>query len=241
MPRRHPARQCQHLDRALRRRYRGAADWLDEIKHDVAVGSRCPVISIGRNEWLAAIGTRRTRADNLVGRPDRAVRRVVESGDAAALASSNGSIRIASQLAEINAFSLYGDSCAPPKSHRRKIGWMRNYLVANATAVEQQCLRAKRRILPRLTNAERRNSVRWIRAAACSDEPSCRMFPCARRRCQVVVCSRSDRGQVYCIGTCRTKRAAKHEGKLGGAIRQLPAVTPCTSSETAAIAPDRNA
>jgi hypothetical protein len=56
--------------------------------------------------------------------------------------------------------------------------------------------------LPKLTNAECRNCVPRTCTAACVDEVSCRMFLCARCRCQVLVCLRCDRGQIYCTGTC---------------------------------------
>jgi hypothetical protein len=40
------------------------------------------------------------------------------------------------------------------------------------------------------------------KAADCVEGASCRMFLCARCRCQVLVCRRCDRGQIYCLGTC---------------------------------------
>jgi hypothetical protein len=46
------------------------------------------------------------------------------------------------------------------------------------------------------------------RTAACVDQASCRMFLCARCRCQALVCRRCDRGQLYCAGTCAQK--ARH-------------------------------
>jgi hypothetical protein len=49
------------------------------------------------------------------------------------------------------------------------------------------------------------NSTRRTGAAACVDQAPCRMFLCARCRCQVHVCRRCDRGQLYCAGTCAQK------------------------------------
>jgi hypothetical protein len=56
--------------------------------------------------------------------------------------------------------------------------------------------------MPTSTGEERGNAKRRTCAAACIDEASCRMFLCARCCCQVLVCRRCDRGQVYCVGTC---------------------------------------
>ena len=54
-----------------------------------------------------------------------------------------------------------------------------------------------------LRKAERRRlSAGRTCGPACVEEASCRMFLCARCRCQVLVCRRCDRGQIYCIGTC---------------------------------------
>jgi hypothetical protein len=52
------------------------------------------------------------------------------------------------------------------------------------------------------TNEECRNSARRTCTAVCGGEASCRMFLCARCRCQVLVCRWCDRGQIYCVGTC---------------------------------------
>jgi hypothetical protein len=40
------------------------------------------------------------------------------------------------------------------------------------------------------------------RASGCDRDPSPRLFLCARCRCQVLVCRRCDRGQVYCGRSC---------------------------------------
>jgi hypothetical protein len=56
--------------------------------------------------------------------------------------------------------------------------------------------------LSELTKTERRLSPRRTCAAERVEESSCRMFLCARCRCQVLVCRRCDRGQIYCAGTC---------------------------------------
>ena len=53
-----------------------------------------------------------------------------------------------------------------------------------------------------LRKAARRLSAGRTCGPACVEEASCRMFLCARCRCQVLVCRRCDRGQIYCIGTC---------------------------------------
>jgi len=56
--------------------------------------------------------------------------------------------------------------------------------------------------LSELRKAARRLSAGRTCGPACVEEASCRMFLCARCRCQVLVCRRCDRGQIYCIGTC---------------------------------------
>ena len=56
--------------------------------------------------------------------------------------------------------------------------------------------------MPELTKTECGNSARRTCIAACVDEVYCRMFLCVRCRCQVLVCRRCDRGQIYCAGTC---------------------------------------
>ena len=56
--------------------------------------------------------------------------------------------------------------------------------------------------LSKLRKAERRLSAGRTCGPACVEEASCRMFLCARCRCQVLVCRRCDRGQIYCVGTC---------------------------------------
>jgi hypothetical protein len=60
-------------------------------------------------------------------------------------------------------------------------------------------------MLPECARMECENSTRRTGAAACVDQTSCRMFLCARCRCQVLVCRRCDRGQIYCAGTCAQK------------------------------------
>lgn len=44
-----------------------------------------------------------------------------------------------------------------------------------------------------------------------ADEAYCRMFLCARCRSQVLVCSRCDRGQIYCVGTCAQEARRDHQ------------------------------
>ena len=56
--------------------------------------------------------------------------------------------------------------------------------------------------MPDLRRAERELSTRRTCGPACPDEASCRMFLCVRCRCQVLVCRRCDRGQIYCVGIC---------------------------------------
>jgi hypothetical protein len=51
-------------------------------------------------------------------------------------------------------------------------------------------------------NSRARLSTRRTCGAECVEESSCRMFLCARCRCQVLVCQLCDRGQIYCLGTC---------------------------------------
>lgn len=72
----------------------------------------------------------------------------------------------------------------------------------DCAAVEDRDQLAERSILPKPTNTECRNGVPLTCTAACVDEVSCRMFLCARCRCQVLVCRRCDRGQIYCTGAC---------------------------------------
>ncbi len=62
--------------------------------------------------------------------------------------------------------------------------------------------------------------------------PSARLFHCARCHCQVIVCRRCDRGNVYCFNGCaREARKASqrdatiryrrsHRGRLANAARQ---------------------
>jgi hypothetical protein len=64
-------------------------------------------------------------------------------------------------------------------------------------------------MLPECIRMECGNSTRRTGTAASVDQASCRMFLCARCRCQVLVCRRCDRGQVYCAGTCAQK--ARHD------------------------------
>lgn len=63
-------------------------------------------------------------------------------------------------------------------------------------------------------------------------EPSARLFHCARCHCQVIICRRCDRGNVYCFKGCagearkRCLRDANaryrrsHRGRLANAARQ---------------------
>ncbi len=59
---------------------------------------------------------------------------------------------------------------------------------------------AERRTLFQKPNRNAGNSTR--RGCTCADDAICRMFLCARCRCQVLVCRRCDRGHTYCLGTC---------------------------------------
>jgi hypothetical protein len=53
------------------------------------------------------------------------------------------------------------------------------------------------------------NSKRRGCRPACADAADCRMFLCARCRCQVLVCRHCDRGHIYCFGICA--QAARRE------------------------------
>ncbi len=82
------------------------------------------------------------------------------------------------------------------------MGWPRKPVVADITMAEGRNQLAERPILLELTNAEDQNRERLTCTDACVDEVSCRIFLCACCRCQVLVCRRCDRGQIYCMGTC---------------------------------------
>jgi hypothetical protein len=82
------------------------------------------------------------------------------------------------------------------------MGWPRKPVVAEITVAEGRNQLAERPILLELTNAEHQTRERLTCTDACVDEVSCRMFLCACCRCQVFVCRRCDRGQIYCMGTC---------------------------------------
>ncbi|MGY3619273.1 hypothetical protein ACVJGD_005532 [Bradyrhizobium sp. USDA 10063] len=71
---------------------------------------------------------------------------------------------------------------------------------ARARAKERGLAGGTIKILPNQTGCE--PSARIARGPAYTDEASCRLFLCARCRCQVLVCRRCDRGQIYCVGTC---------------------------------------
>jgi hypothetical protein len=65
--------------------------------------------------------------------------------------------------------------------------------------------------LPEPGNHQCNTSVSGTCLAACDDEVSCRMFLCARRRTQILVCRWCDRGQIYCMGICA--RDGRREGQ----------------------------
>jgi hypothetical protein len=93
-------------------------------------------------------------------------------------------IRILPEIARVALAPLYAPS--PP-------------VIGRCQAKKVPVLRANQL---KLTSAEGEKSARWACTAACVDEASCRMFLCARCRSQVLVCTRCDRGQIYCFGTC---------------------------------------
>jgi hypothetical protein len=78
------------------------------------------------------------------------------------------------------ALPRYVDSAGQPRLHRPRL--------------------AERRTLFQKPNRNAGNSTR--RGCTCADDAICRMFLCARCRCQVLVCRRCDRGHTYCLGTC---------------------------------------
>ena len=88
--------------------------------------------------------------------------------------------------------------------------------------------------MPELINAECGNSKRLTCAAACIDEVSCRMFLLAAALRFLSVA-----GVTEVIFTAsepaRKKPVATSKRKLGGAIRQLHVVAPCTPPELAVI------
>ena len=82
------------------------------------------------------------------------------------------------------------------------MGWPRKPVVAEITVAEGRNQLAELPILLELTDPEDQNRERMTCPDAWLDEVSCRIFLCAGCRCQVLVCRRCDRGQIYCMGTC---------------------------------------
>jgi hypothetical protein len=109
---------------------------------------------------------------------------------------------------------------AQPSLHRGSMAWMRNSVVADARAVRPGSRASGRsaECCPECERMQCGNSTRRTSTAACVDQTPCRMFLCVRCRCQVLVCRRFDRGQLYCAGTYAQKARRDRQREISAPL-----------------------